>query len=324
MRDIHHRLYFKIKKAVTVGAIVIGLMSAGITAHASAEGYWRHDETGWWVQFQDGTCARQMWLSDGEKWYAFDDTGYMIIGWWWIDGNWYYFDADGGMHTGWLCDADGTWYLLDSSGVMKTGWQEVSGVWYYMYSNGAMAVNSWVDGCYLDASGAWKKDMVQQQDFTSGITDTINGLRTKYPNNMYWNHIGLDESADYSSTITSTPCNHALNGLMYCNSYILGNVRGYQCDGFARKLSDEVFGVEAGRTEYAYSFDKVKVGDYLRYSTTKDSFVADGHTVFVIGKTKDSLITTEANYGGNCMIHWDGVLSKEYLDSIYAECITRY
>ena len=136
--------------------------------------------------------------------------------------------------------------------------------------------------------------------------------------------MGSEGNMDYSNMVTNMPCNHALYGISYCNSYILGNVRGFQCDGFARKISDEVFGSTAGKTDYAYSFDKVKPGDYLRYSLTKDGFIANGHSVFVIDKTEDSLIVVEANYGGSCMIHWDGVLEREYLDSIYAECFTRY
>ena len=77
-------------------------------------------------------------------------------------------------------------------------------------------------------------------------------------------------------------------------------------------------------SEYEYSFDKVKTGDYLRYSNSKDSYVSNGHSVLVIDKTADKLIVTEANYGGSCMIHWRGELTRAYLDSMYAECFTRY
>lgn len=327
MKNIHKsRIYFKIKKAAAIGAVMIGLLGTSVTAYAAnaAEGFWKQDERGWWVQFQDGSYARQMWISDGISWYAFDDNGYMITGWWWIDGDWYYFDPNGAMHTGWLQDADGTWYLLDDGGAMRTGWCEVSGAWYYLYSNGAMAADTWVDNQYLDASGVWNEGAVRQGDFSEEIAGAIENLRTKYPDGLYWNHVGYDAPGDYSSIVTGIPCNHLQNGLLYCNSYILGNVRGYQCDGFARKLSDEVFGSAAGRTEYEYSFDKVKVGDYLRYSSTKDAFVPEGHSVFVIGKTQDSLIVVESNNGGTCKICWDTELSREYLDSIYAECFTRY
>lgn len=327
MKNIHKTgLYSRIRKAAAVGAVIAGLLGAAVTAHAAnAEGFWKQDEIGWWVQFSDGSYARQMWLNDGSDWYAFDSDGYMITDWQWIDGDWYYFGQNGAMQTGWVQDTDGIWYLLDAtSGAMLTGWQEDAGKWYYLYSNGSMAKDTWVDSYYLDVSGAWDESAVRQEDYASELTGTIDGLRTKYPDGMYWNHMGSEGAGDYSEFVTGTPCNHLLYGLDYCNTYILGNVRGYQCDGFARKLSDEVFGRDAGMTAYAYSFDKVKVGDYLRYSTTKGTFVVDGHSVFVIGKTEDSLRIAEANYGGTCMIRWDGILSREYLDSIYAECFTRY
>ena len=38
---------------------------------------------------------------------------------------------------------------------MKTGWLLIDNVWYYFYEDGSMAADTWVDGYYLDASGAW-------------------------------------------------------------------------------------------------------------------------------------------------------------------------
>lgn len=310
----------KIKRAAALGAVILGLLSSTAVSYAE-DGFWKQDENGWYVEFQDGSYAKQMWLSDGKDWYAFDEKGYMITGWWWIDGKWYYFQPTGEMHTGWL-QVDGSWYYMEPSGAMKTGWQELEGSWYYLSSSGAMASDTWVDGYYLGSSGAWIEGI--EQDLPDSITDTVNQLRAKYPDGTYWNHVGLEGDMDYSNMVTNIPCNHALYGISYCNSYILGNVKGFQCDGFARKISDEVFGSTADKTDYAYSFDKVKPGDYLRYSLTKDSFISNGHSVFVIDKTEDSLIVVEANYNGSCMIHWDGVLKREYLDSVYAECFTRY
>ena len=325
MKNNKHTLRFRIKKAAAVGAVMLGLLGSTVTSYAAAaEGIWKQDTNGWWFQFTDGSYAQKSWLSVGANWYVFDEDGYMITGWCQIDGEWYYFKSDGSMHTGWLKDNDGVWYYLGDSGAMYTGWLNLSDKWYYLHSNGVMAADTWIDGCYLDASGMWVEGAEPQEDLTEKIVAAIDRMRTKYPDSTYWNHMGNDAAADYSNIVTNMPCNHALYGLTYCNSYILGNVRGYQCDGFARKMSDEVFGNTAGRTDYAYDFNKVKIGDYLRYSNSRDSFISNGHSVFVIGKTADSLIVVEANYGGSCMIHWDGVLTREYLDSVYAECFTRY
>ena len=38
---------------------------------------------------------------------------------------------------------------------MKTGWQLVDGVYYFFKPTGAMASDEYIDGYYLDKSGAW-------------------------------------------------------------------------------------------------------------------------------------------------------------------------
>ncbi|MBO5277951.1 MAG: N-acetylmuramoyl-L-alanine amidase family protein [Lachnospiraceae bacterium] len=323
MREIGNGIRLAIKRAVLTGIVALGVMGSTVTSQAASQG-WREDSTGWWYQFADGSYARQVWLNENDIWYAFDEEGYMITGWCKLDGIWYYFRPDGVMHTGWLKDGN-TWYMFNTSGAMHTGWYEdTNGKWYYLREDGAMAESTWIGSDYVDSTGAWVEGMAPQEDVESKIKAAIARLETKYPEGAYWNHMGMEGDADYSSTVTAIPCNHAEYNLAYCNSYILGNVRGYQCDGFARKLSDEIFGRTAMLSEYEYSFDKVKTGDYLRYSNSKDSYVSNGHSVLVIDKTADKLIVTEANYGGSCMIHWRGELTRAYLDSMYAECFTRY
>ena len=70
-----------------------------------------------------------------------------------------YFDetGDGKMLSGWQY-IDNKWYYLGSAGdgAMKTGWQKVNGTWYYMYSDGSMASSTWINGYYVDGSGAWR------------------------------------------------------------------------------------------------------------------------------------------------------------------------
>ncbi len=69
-------------------------------------------------------------------------------------GAWSYTKTDGTKATGWLKDGI-DWYYFWSNGEMATGWVQGNGTWYYLASNGAMATNTVVDGCYLDANGAW-------------------------------------------------------------------------------------------------------------------------------------------------------------------------
>ncbi len=318
------RCYRGIKKLLVMLVVFVSMLGSTLTVNAAVTG-WNLNDKGWWYQFQDGSYAKKVWLKEKGIQYAFDEEGYMITGWCKLDGIWYYFDQSGAMYTGWLQDTDGLWYYLAESGVMKTGWHEdTDGRWYYLCDNGAMATSCWIDGYYVDASGAWVEGKVIQADLGAKLRDAIERMKVKYPEGSYWNHMGIAEMTDYSAMVTDIPCDHAANQLEFCNSYILGNVRGYQCDGFARKLSDEIFGKSAMLMTYEYDYDKIKIGDYLRYSTTKDSYISNGHSVMVIGKTTDKLIIGEANYGGNCMIHWGGELEKEFLDGMYAECFTRY
>ena len=74
----------------------------------------------------------------------------------WFDGKWY--DADGkqtyeytgswkGNDSGWWFEDEGGWYPYSQ-------WLKVDGKWYYFNSDGYLATSEWVDGYYLDGSGA--------------------------------------------------------------------------------------------------------------------------------------------------------------------------
>ena len=124
----------------------------------------------------------------------------------------------------------------------------------------------------------------------------------------------------YSETVTSIPCSHGLYGTDYCNAYInysLAYIIGMQCDGFARKLSDEIFGTDAKKTDYVYSFEAVKVGDYIRYN--------NAHTVLVVAKDEKGIQVAECNIGGTCVIRWGRRITREELDRNRSmTCFTRY
>lgn len=305
-------------------AVCACMLGNTVTVDAAQNG-WNRDDRGWWYQFQDGSYAKKVWLKEKGIYYAFDEEGYMITGWCRLDGTWYYFEPTGVMRTGWLQDTDGLWYYLSETGAMRTGWQEdTDGKWYYLCENGAMAADCWIDGCYVGESGAWEEDRVLQADLGAKLQSAIERMKVKYPEGSYWNHMGTAGLEDNSDMVTDIPCDHAANQLAFCNSYIMGNVLGYQCDGFARKLSDEIFGKSAMIMDYRYDYDRIKVGDYLRFSVSKDSYIANGHSVIIIEKSADRLIIGEANYGGSCRIHWGGQLTRQFLDGMYVECFTRY
>ena len=114
---------------------------------------WLYVGNAWYYMNANGKMVTG-WVKDGGVWYYMNPNGTMATGWVKSGGVWYYMNPNGTMATGWV-KAGGVWYYMNPNGTMATGWIQVNGTWYYMYSNGKMASNTWVDGYYLNASGAW-------------------------------------------------------------------------------------------------------------------------------------------------------------------------
>ena len=132
---------------------------------------WQRDAKGWWIQNPDGTYPKAQWLLLNNRWYYFNQEGYMLTGWLFYNNAWYYFEEkegseQGTMSFGWK-EIRGFWYYFceeagAENGKMRTGWQEVKGKWYYLNpedsaENGKMLFNTKVDGYTLGADGAWQK-----------------------------------------------------------------------------------------------------------------------------------------------------------------------
>ncbi|MCI9084629.1 MAG: hypothetical protein HFH46_03355, partial [Bacilli bacterium] len=122
-------------------------------------------ETSWhnWYYLDPSTgCMKTGWLklaytnTAGEpcdsQWYYLKSDGLMAIGWLKIDNIWYYFaKRDGAEHR---------WSTVQNLGCMRTGWVYsedftcASHGWYFN-SNGSLAINTTIDGSYVDSSGCW-------------------------------------------------------------------------------------------------------------------------------------------------------------------------
>ena len=108
------------------------------------------------------------WLNDNGNWYYFYSDGKMATGFINLNGTYYYLDESstsniGIMKTGWQ-KINGYWYYFNqksdggTEGVMSKGWRKIDGVWYYFYfGDGKMAADTWIDGYYVNGSGAWVK-----------------------------------------------------------------------------------------------------------------------------------------------------------------------
>ena len=82
-----------------------------------AEGGWKQAEDGrWWYDNGNGTFAQNKWQLVGDKWYFFDEAGYMQTGWIKWQGKEYYCGEDGAMLTNCWTPDD---YWVGADGAMK-------------------------------------------------------------------------------------------------------------------------------------------------------------------------------------------------------------
>ena len=149
-----------------------------------------------------------------------------------------------------------------------------------------------------------------------GITERIAGLRSKFPNNMFWNHYtnaNHNHNGAYGSCTngncnnpdgyTGSPCSSHQStvgvGGIDCNNFD----GAIQCMGFAYKLFYDIFGVYATQMTNRYDTANIVVGDYVRIN-------GDTHSALVIGRNGNTLTVAECNLDGsgpayNCKIRWD-------------------
>ena len=131
---------------------------------------WQRDAKGWWILNPDGSYPKSQWLWMNNRWYYFNQEGYMFTGWLFYNNAWYYFEEkegseQGKMSVGWK-EIRGFWYYFSEevgaeNGKMRTGWQELKGKWYYLNpqagaDNGKMLFNTKVQGYTLGPDGAWQ------------------------------------------------------------------------------------------------------------------------------------------------------------------------
>ncbi len=221
---------------------------------------------------------------------------------------------------------NGTVYSVNLSGRDKTPvvsdlnvssfWFEDNGVLSYM-TDGEMIYTLCLESGDISESVNMKssisKDItvpttVDSKDGNTPCGLTLTQLRSKFPQGKYWNRVG--KSSNNENGYTSSPCpNHDTTATCNCFS----QWTSWQCMGFAYKLAWDISGTNAHYWNISYNKDSintVKAGDCIRYNN-------DGHTVFVIGVSGDTVTVAECNWGANCIIKWDRTISKSTLKSSF-------
>ncbi len=120
-----------LKHVVLAIATACSLSATIIPVHAE----WHESNGKWW--YSDDSFkgyATSLQIIDN-KFYYFDQDGWMQTGWQKISDDWYYFNISGEMMTGWIFDS-GKWYYLDGFGMMLSDTITPDGYW--VGSDGAM------------------------------------------------------------------------------------------------------------------------------------------------------------------------------------------
>lgn len=130
------------------------------------------DASGVWIPSKEKPTDK--WITSGNrKWYRHADGSYTKNDWEVIDGKYYRFDKDGWMVTGWQKIGNVTYYMDKTTGERYgEGWHWIDGSCYYMNAKGEMAVDTWIDGYYVDASGKWIKDPKNEEHTHKWVEET--------------------------------------------------------------------------------------------------------------------------------------------------------
>lgn len=82
---------------------------------SSGTGAWLKNKTGWRYRNADSSNTVSNWQNINDKWYYFNESGYMVTGWINWKTKWYYCGVDGAMYAntitpdGYYVDKDGAW-----------------------------------------------------------------------------------------------------------------------------------------------------------------------------------------------------------------------
>lgn len=155
--------------AITATALALSMLPA-TAAFADSEAHWGQVGTDWFYYLEDGTVAKNTWITSIGGTFWVNNDGTMAANQWvYSDDAWYYVDAEGHVMTSqmlklnsdlycldengkmvvsdWHQDENGKYYYLGEDGkAFKGGWKQIDGDYYYFLKSGVMAVDALVPG----------------------------------------------------------------------------------------------------------------------------------------------------------------------------------
>lgn len=109
-------------------------------------GHWGQVGSKWFYYLEDGTVARNSWVtSQGGTFWVNNDGAMAANQWVYFDDAWYYVDADGHVMVNQLLKLNSDLFWLEEDGKMVAGdWhQDEEGKWYYFQEDGKAFKNGW-------------------------------------------------------------------------------------------------------------------------------------------------------------------------------------
>lgn len=166
------------------------------------------DASGVWIPSKEKPTDK--WITSGNrKWYRHADGSYTKNDWEVIDGKYYRFDKDGWMVTGWQKLGNVTYYMDKTTGERYgEGWHWIDGNCYYMNANGEMAVDTWIDGYYVDESGKWIKDPKNEEHTHKWVEETKTVNHPEESHIEIKHHDAVTHTVDHAEEFHYETVNH--------------------------------------------------------------------------------------------------------------------
>ena len=169
-------------------------------------GNWKKAGTYWMYVDTSGWYPKNRWQKIDFKWYFFDREGHMLKDAYQKDasGTIWYLGKNGAWDgkaaaTGWVQDTNGWMFYTDDQNTLKNTWKMINGNWYFFKADGYIAMNEFVQGWWLNKTGAWKDPVhyswhrsgskwwygVKGGWYAKGKSYTIDGKKYTFDKNGY-------------------------------------------------------------------------------------------------------------------------------------------